>query len=92
MSRYQIITETEALEQYDEMLDMEGPIQVAGMGFYPSAILKEMDRIAYNVGFSDFVDSLSYDNILVEGFTDDDLDEEDDPGEYAEWQDFDPDC
>ena len=49
--------EDEALEAYDEFLDEEGEIDVAGMTFYPSTILKECDPIAYRCGFADWLDA-----------------------------------
>lgn len=43
---------------FDEGLDEEGSIKVAGCTFYPSQILKECDPIAYRCGLNDFVDSV----------------------------------
>ena len=40
-------------EQYNELLDCDGTVSVAGMEFYPSDILKACDPIAYRVGMSD---------------------------------------
>lgn len=51
-------TMSEAYDYYDAMLDEEGPVTVAGMGFYPSEILKRMDVIAYRTGFNDYMDAL----------------------------------
>ena len=48
------IPEDELDQKYDELLDSEGIISIGQCEFYPSAILKEMDPIAYNVGLSDF--------------------------------------
>lgn len=45
--------ETIDYDQYDELLDCEGAISVAGMQMYPSEILKKCDPIAYECGFSD---------------------------------------
>lgn len=47
--------EVEAIteEQYDEMLDEEGDIKVAGCTFSPSQILKELDPTAYRCGLND---------------------------------------
>jgi hypothetical protein len=46
-------------EQYDEMLDEQGPVNVCGMQFDPSRILKELDPIAYNCGLSDMQDTIT---------------------------------
>ena len=43
-------------DQFDECLDEEGSIKVAGCTFYPSQILKECDPIAYRCGLNDFAD------------------------------------
>ena len=40
-------------EQYDDLLDCDGPVIVCGMEYDPSRILKELDPIAYNCGLSD---------------------------------------
>lgn len=48
---------------YDEMLDSEGDISVAGLMYAPSRILKEIDPIAYRCGFNDYVDGVSDDDI-----------------------------
>ena len=65
-----IKTMEEALELYEQMLDESGPVIVGGIEFSPSAILKEMDPIAYDVGFNDYMDGIGVD-------TDDFLDDED---------------
>jgi hypothetical protein len=65
----QPLTEEQALERYDEMLDDAYPMLTIGWSeFYPSAVLKELDPIAYRVGFHDFVDSLQEDGEKVEGY------------------------
>ena len=61
-----IKTFTEAYEQYDQMLDEAGTVTVAGMEFYPSAVLKEMDNIAYTCGFVDYMDSIGVDTDELE--------------------------
>ena len=54
------ISEYEAEERYDELLDDEGPVYVAGMAFSPSRILKELDQTAYDCGLADFLDACGY--------------------------------
>lgn len=65
---YTNITDEQALEMYDEMLNEQGVIKIGNLTFYPSEILKQLDTIAYNVGFSEFVDYLYQDGYKVEGF------------------------
>ena len=49
-------------EQYKEALDEEGPVMVAGIKFYPSRVLQEIDPIAYGYGLNDYIDSLEKDD------------------------------
>ena len=61
------ISEYEAYNQYDEMLNSCYPmVSVCGYEYEPARALKELDPIAYRVGFSDFCSSLEseYDIIL----------------------------
>ena len=67
---YEVITEDEASDRYDEMLDEDEWCKVGSMEFAPSRVLRALDPIAYNCGFSDYTDTLYYDKILVEGYTD----------------------
>ena len=67
---YQMITEYEAYERYDDMLDeCHEEVTICGMKYNTSRALKEVDPIAYRCGFSDFTSHLEEDNIYVEGFT-----------------------
>ena len=69
VKEFETISEYEATERYNDMLDDCNPIvEVCGMKYNPSTVLKEVDPIAYNCGFSDYVSSLYEDNIKVEGF------------------------
>jgi hypothetical protein len=64
------IGEDVAYAMYDEMLDDAYQTITIGSGvYYPSQVLKKIDPIAYQVGFNEYVDSLSEDDILVEGYT-----------------------
>jgi len=56
-----IKTMEEAYERFDDMLDESGPVVIAGLEFSPSAILKEMDPIAYDTNFNDYMDSMDID-------------------------------
>ena len=47
--------EYEATEsEYDEFLDLEGPVSVGNMEFYPSDIIKKCDPTAYRCGKADY--------------------------------------
>lgn len=72
------LTEDMAMEQFDEVLDMDGPVLVAGIQFLPSHILREMDFTAYRTGLSDYMDDC--DQEIVDD-NDPRLDEELDMGE-----------
>ncbi len=50
-----------AYNRFDDMLDESGPVVIAGLEFNPSAILKEMDPIAYDTSFNDYMDSIGVD-------------------------------
>ena len=52
------ISETKALELYDEFLDKTcEPFRVGQLEYLPSETLKEVDPIAYRVGFTDWLDA-----------------------------------
>ena len=61
-------------EMVDEMLDMDGEVKVAGYNFLPSAIIKEMDPIAYGMLLSDVADNLIADLQYELDCLDDDAD------------------
>ena len=50
-----------AYNRFDDMLNESGPVVIAGQEFYPSDILKEMDPIAYDNMFMDYMDSIGVD-------------------------------
>ena len=63
------ISEDEAYQRYNDMLDDCYPLaEVCGFQYEASRVLKEVDPIAYRVGFSDYISSLEEDNIQVEGY------------------------
>ena len=48
--------EYELLQQYDEMLNECHPmVELCGMQYEPAYALKELDPIAYRVGFNDWL-------------------------------------
>jgi hypothetical protein len=69
--------------RFVESLDYDGPVTVAGIEFYPSRILKEMDPIAFNVYMGDYADGEDvveigdsyYDSDAVEAAREEFLDE-----------------
>ena len=65
-----IRTMEQAYDAYNQMLDESGPVVIGGLDFYPSDILREMDQIAYDTGFNDYMDACDIDT--------DDLDEDSD--------------
>ena len=67
---HQMISEREAYERYDDMLDdCHEDVKICGMTYNTSKALKDVDPIAYRCGFSDYTASLEEDNIFVEGIT-----------------------
>lgn len=54
---YKYIDESLALDRYREELDEFYPVEIAGMSFCASRILEELDPIAFNCGFSDWLDA-----------------------------------
>lgn len=70
----QVITEYEAFKLYDQSWDENGLVKLGNLTFEPSQIVKQLDPVAYRVGFNDFCDGLTYNDIYVEDYTDDELD------------------
>jgi hypothetical protein len=67
---HQMISEREAYERYDDMLDdCYGDIKILGLAYRHSDVLKDFDAIAYRCGFNDYTASLEEDNIFVENIT-----------------------
>jgi len=54
------------IEQYNEVLDEAGDIIIGNLTFSPSRVLKEMDPIAYDTGFYDYLDSIGVDSDTIE--------------------------
>jgi len=64
------ISEHEAYEMYDEMLNEgHGGFRVGGVWRDYSHVLKSVDPIMYRCDFSDYVSYLEEDHIYVEGYT-----------------------
>ncbi len=63
-----MITEYDLEEMYKEMLDdCYVVVEVAGITYDTSRVLKDTDPIAYQVGMSDYASSLMEDGYEVEG-------------------------
>lgn len=54
---YKIMSEREALELYDDMLDeCFGDVEIGGLKYQHSKAFKDVDEIAYRCGFNDWCD------------------------------------
>ena len=69
----------EYTEAYDDYLDEQGEVDVCGLKYYPSRVLKKVDPIAYRCIYNDFCD-LFYDEIEEIEEDEEDEDEEESPG------------
>ena len=79
------LSTAESLEQeFCDAMDQQGPVVIMGIEFDRSAILREMDPIAYDEELANFYDAMGFD---PEGDEDDGQ-----PDEQQEWESFDPDC
>jgi hypothetical protein len=62
----QVIDYATAVEMFEDALDCEGPVTVAGIEFSRSTILKECDPVAYRCYLSDYISSLEEDDWVIE--------------------------
>lgn len=62
-------------KQYDESLDEEGPVTVAGLKYEPSDILKNVDEVAYRTGFNDWLDGQDFIEIDGEQYPKDEVED-----------------
>jgi hypothetical protein len=69
-----IKTMEQAYDAYNQMLDEADHVIIGGIEFSPSDILREMDPIAYDVGFNDYMDSMDID---TDELSDSDYDDSD---------------
>ncbi len=58
---------------FDEMLDCEGEVNVAGLTFMPSRIWREMDPTAHRCGCNDYADGQEWTEVNGETYQDDDI-------------------
>ena len=67
---YQVISEHEAYERFDDMLDeCHEDVKICGIPYSTSRALKYVDVTAYRCSFSDYTAHLEEDKIYVEGIT-----------------------
>lgn len=62
-----ITTTTEAYEAYDEALDAEGTVTIAGYEYEVARALREVDPVAYRCGFNDWADAEGIDTDELTG-------------------------
>jgi hypothetical protein len=62
----EVIDYATAAEMFDDLLDCEGTVEVAGIQFNKSTILKECDPVAYRCYLNDYVSSLEEDGWEIE--------------------------
>ncbi len=74
-----LISEYEARKRFEDWIDDGELIDVTGILFEPSRIMRELEPLSYQIGFLQFIDGLKKSNILVEGHTYDESDEYDVP-------------
>jgi hypothetical protein len=63
-----ILTDQDLTDMFDELLDEQGEVEVAGMMFSPSDILKKCDPIAYRIDRDNYADALIEDGYAIEGY------------------------
>jgi hypothetical protein len=54
---YTYIDEDVALDRYRDEIDQFNEVKIFGMSFCASRVLEELDPIAFNCGFSDWLDA-----------------------------------
>lgn len=60
-------TWAQAEESFDALLDEAGTVEIAGISFDRSRILREIDPTAYRCGLHDFIDAEGIDSDDLEG-------------------------
>jgi hypothetical protein len=55
------ISESEAYQMYEDMIDeCNDEVNISGLTYNPSYVLKNVDPIAYRCGFVDFLDAMDF--------------------------------
>jgi len=74
---YTLLSEREAEQSFEEMLDECNPVlRIGSLEFSPSEVLRRLDNTAYREDFILYCDNLAEDGIYVEGYTDDQMEPE----------------
>jgi hypothetical protein len=62
-------TREEQQEAYDEALDEGGEVNIGGLTYNASYVLKQVDEVAYRCGFNDYIDGIltDYNDDLEQG-------------------------
>lgn len=68
-------SDAELHRQYDECLDQEGQVSVGCLKYWPSMILKNVDKVAYRTGFNDWLDGQDYIEIDGEQYPKDEVED-----------------
>jgi len=75
--RPQLISEYDAIQLFEEMLDDTNPmVKVGYLSFMPSTVLRELDPVAYREDFIQYCDCLVDSDIYVEDYTEDQMEPE----------------
>lgn len=57
----------EAIESFNDMLDESGPVQIVGLEYFNSRILREIDPVAYRCELHNYIDACGVDSDDLEG-------------------------
>lgn len=60
------LSPVDVTELYDQTLDEQGSVNIAGLDYDVSHALRLVDRIAYDTGKNDYIDSLIGDSLTEE--------------------------
>jgi hypothetical protein len=66
-------TKVDVEAAFDDALDCEGEVNVAGLTFMPSRIWREMDPTAHRCGCNDYADGQDWTEIEGDTYQDDDI-------------------
>lgn len=68
------LDERDLTAEFDDLLDEEGDVTIAGISFSRSGILKDLDYVAYRTYYLDYLDSAGYIEVNGVFFNEDQLD------------------
>jgi hypothetical protein len=82
MTTIQLLSEREAEQSFEEMLDeCHDTLKIGYLEFSPSEVLRRLDPVAYREEFILYCDNLAEDGIYVEDYTDDQMEEDEEEDE-----------